>query len=52
MHAAVSDMESGALYQKGGIMEIDSPHYMVLEFSPWLSSWWEKHAEEGKKNGL
>ncbi len=23
-------------------MEIDSPHYMVLEFSPWLSTWYEE----------
>lgn len=27
---------------KGGIMEISSPHYMVLEFSPWLSTWYEQ----------
>ena len=27
---------------KGGIMEIDSPHYMVVEFSPWLSTWYEQ----------
>ena len=31
-----------AFAQKGGIMEIDSPHYMVLEFSPWLSTWYEE----------
>ena len=31
-----------AFAQKGGIMEIDSPHYMVLEFSPWLSTWFEE----------
>lgn len=29
---------------KGGIMEITSPHYMVLEFSPWLSTWFEQCA--------
>ena len=29
---------------KGGIVEIDSPHYMVVEHSPWLSTWYE---EEG-----
>ena len=31
-----------AFANKGGIMEIDSPHYMVLEFSPWLSTWYEE----------
>ncbi len=31
-----------AFAKKGGIMEIDSPHYMVLEFSPWLSTWYEE----------
>lgn len=28
--------------KKGGVMEIDSPHYMVVEFSPWLSTWYEQ----------
>lgn len=28
--------------EKGGVMEIDSPHYMVVEFSPWLSTWYEQ----------
>lgn len=27
---------------EGGIMDLDSPHYMVLEFSPWLSTWYEQ----------
>lgn len=27
---------------KGGIMEIESPHYMTLEYSPWLYSWYEQ----------
>lgn len=27
---------------KGGVMEISSPHYMVVEFSPWLSTWYEQ----------
>lgn len=27
---------------KGGIMETDSPHYMTVEFSPWLSTWFEQ----------
>lgn len=27
---------------KGGIIEIASPHYMVLGFSPWLSTWYEQ----------
>lgn len=27
---------------KGGRIEIDSPHYMVVEFSPWLSTWYEQ----------
>ena len=26
----------------GGIMDIESPHYMVLGFSPWLSTWYEQ----------
>ena len=26
----------------GGIMDISSPHYMVVEFSPWLSTWYEQ----------
>ena len=26
----------------GGIMDIDSPHYMVVGFSPWLSTWYEQ----------
>ena len=31
-----------AFAAKGGIMEIDSPHYMVLGYSPWLSTWFEE----------
>ena len=27
--------------EKGGIVEIPSPHYMVVEHSPWLSTWYE-----------
>lgn len=27
---------------KGGIIEIESPHYMVVEHSPWLSTWYEQ----------
>lgn len=27
---------------KGGMMEIESPHYMVLGYSPWLYSWYEQ----------
>ena len=27
---------------KGGIMEKDTPHYMVVEFSPWLYTWYEQ----------
>ena len=27
---------------KGGIMEIENPHYMVVEHSPWLSTWFEQ----------
>ena len=27
---------------KGGVMDIDSPHYMVVEFSPWLNTWFEQ----------
>ena len=26
----------------GGVTEIDSPHYMVLGASPWLSTWYEQ----------
>ena len=29
---------------KGGITEIESPYYMVLEHSPWLSTWYEQGA--------
>ena len=28
--------------KKGGIVEIDSPYYMVVEHSPWLSTWYEQ----------
>ena len=28
--------------EKGGIVEIPSPHYMVVEHSPWLSTWYEQ----------
>ena len=31
-----------AFAAKGGVMEIASPHYMVVEFSPWLSTWFEQ----------
>ena len=27
---------------KGGVIEIRSPHYMVVEYSPWLSTWYEQ----------
>ncbi|MBO4928290.1 MAG: hypothetical protein J5379_08600 [Clostridiales bacterium] len=27
---------------KGGLMDIPSPHYMVVEHSPWLSTWFEQ----------
>ncbi len=27
--------------KKGGIIERNSPHYMVIEHSPWLSTWFE-----------
>ena len=29
---------------KGGITETESPYYMVLEHSPWLSTWYEQGA--------
>ena len=29
---------------KGGIMDIESPYYMVLGHSPWLSTWFEQGA--------
>lgn len=29
---------------KGGVIEIDSPYYMVVEYSPWLYSWYEQPA--------
>ncbi len=28
--------------KKGILMDIRSPHYMVVEFSPWLSTWFEQ----------
>lgn len=28
--------------KKGGVVEIQSPHYMVIEHSHWLSGWFEK----------
>lgn len=31
-----------AFRQKGGVMKIDTPHYMVVEYSPWLSTWYEQ----------
>lgn len=31
--------------KKGIIMDIPSPHYMVVEFSPWLSTWFEQPGE-------
>ena len=31
--------------EKGVIMDIASPHYMVVEACPWLSSWFEEAAE-------
>ena len=27
---------------KGGIVEIETPYYMVVEHSPWLSTWYEQ----------
>lgn len=30
--------------KKGGIMSRKSPHYMVVEHSPWLSTWFENSA--------
>ncbi len=30
--------------KKGGIVEIESPYYMVVEHSPWLSTWFEQGA--------
>ncbi len=27
--------------KKGGIINMTSPHYMVIEHSPWLSTWYE-----------
>ena len=31
-----------AFQEKGGVIKKDSPHYMVVEFSPWLSTWYEE----------
>ena len=31
--------------KKGIIMDIPSPHYMIFEFSPWLSTWFEQPGE-------
>lgn len=30
--------------KKGGIVERDSPHYLVVEHSPWLSTWFDNSA--------
>lgn len=30
--------------KKGGIIEREAPHYMVVEHSPWLSTWFENGA--------
>ncbi len=30
--------------KKGGIISRESPHYMVVEHSPWLSTWFENSA--------
>lgn len=30
--------------QKGGIVTRNAPHYMVVEHSPWLSTWYENSA--------
>ncbi|MBQ7926826.1 MAG: hypothetical protein IJ335_11115 [Lachnospiraceae bacterium] len=30
--------------KKGGIMERTTPHYLVVEHSPWLSTWYENSA--------
>ncbi|HKM32142.1 MAG TPA: hypothetical protein VJX95_01090 [Oscillospiraceae bacterium] len=30
--------------KKGGIIKRKSPHYMVIEHSPWLSTWYENSA--------
>ena len=30
--------------KKGGNMQRQSPHYMVVEHSPWLASWFEHSA--------
>ncbi len=31
-----------AFAAKGGVIEVESPYYMVVEHSPWLSSWYEQ----------
>ncbi len=31
-----------AFIAKGGLVEIDSPYYFVVEHSPWLYSWYEQ----------
>ncbi len=30
--------------KKGGVIKRMSPHYMVIEHSPWLSTWFENSA--------
>lgn len=30
--------------KKGGLVNRQSPHYMVVEYSPWLSTWFENSA--------
>lgn len=31
-----------AFAEKGGVVELDTPYYMVVESSPWLSTWYEQ----------
>ncbi|MFD2882169.1 hypothetical protein ACFTAO_50220 [Paenibacillus rhizoplanae] len=33
-----------AFISKGGLVQRSSPHYMVVEHSPWLSTWFENGA--------
>ena len=35
------NLVKAAAKAKGILMDIDSPHYMIVEHSPWLSSWFE-----------
>lgn len=40
----IEDILKTEFTKKGGIVKRKSPHYMVVEHSPWLSTWFENSA--------